>query len=291
MATPEARLHHNAPGEFFVDSTCIDCDTCRFMAPRTFTAREGQASVAEQPRTPEERLRAQMALVSCPTASIGTETRQDLSAAIDALPDRVADDVYHCGFHSEASFGASSYLVVRGEDRGNVLVDSPRFTKPLVRKIEALGGIATMFLTHRDDVADHEKFRAHFGCERVMHAADAGRRTRDLERLIEGDEEVALDDETLVIPTPGHTKGSACLLYAEKFLFTGDHIAWSPSRNHIYAFRSVCWYDWKTLVRSAERLSGYRFEWILPGHGRRCHFPAERMSDELEKGLAWMRAA
>ena len=29
------------------------------------------------------------------------------------------------------------------------------------------------------------------------------------------------------------------LLYRDKFLFTGDHIAWSATRGHIYAFRSV----------------------------------------------------
>ncbi|HXV63838.1 MAG TPA: MBL fold metallo-hydrolase [Vicinamibacteria bacterium] len=289
MARVDRRLAHNAPGDFFVDSSCIDCDTCRWMAPETFAQREDQASVRSQPETGEERLRAEMALVSCPTASIGTEERHDLTAAIEALPDRIEDNVYHCGFHSESSFGATSYLVVR--ESGNILVDSPRFTRPLVRKIESLGGIAMMFLTHRDDVADHARFNAHFGCVRVLHRADVGPGTRDVERLIEGDEPVRLDDDVLVVPTPGHTRGSACLLYASRFLFTGDHIAWSPSRRHIYAFRSACWYDWSTLVRSAERLTAYEFEWILPGHGRRCHFPRERMAHELQKGLDWMRAA
>ena len=40
MANASRRLPHNAPGDFFVDSTCIDCDTCRWMAPATFTRRE-----------------------------------------------------------------------------------------------------------------------------------------------------------------------------------------------------------------------------------------------------------
>ncbi|XP_015064361.1 uncharacterized protein LOC107009532 [Solanum pennellii] len=29
----EARRPQNVSGEFFVDHTCIDCDTCRWMAP------------------------------------------------------------------------------------------------------------------------------------------------------------------------------------------------------------------------------------------------------------------
>src|SRR5574342_371172 len=167
MAHPSKRLSHNAPGDFYVDSSCIDCDTCRWMAPETFTEREDQASVHHQPATEAARRRALMALVSCPTASIGTVEKHDAGPALEALPDRVEADVFHCGFHSESSFGAASYLIVRGE--GNVLVDSPRFTMPLVRRLEDLGGVSRMFLTHRDDVADHRRFREHFGCERVMH--------------------------------------------------------------------------------------------------------------------------
>ncbi len=52
---------------------------------------------------------------------------------------------------------------------GNVLVDSPRFAGSLVRRIEEMGGVSLMFLSHRDDIADHAKFSAHFGCPRVMH--------------------------------------------------------------------------------------------------------------------------
>ena len=64
--------------------------------------------------------------------------------------------VYHNGYHSRASYGAASYLVVR--DGGNVLVDSPRYFGPLEQKIRAMGGIEYMFLTHEDDVADHERW-------------------------------------------------------------------------------------------------------------------------------------
>jgi glyoxylase-like metal-dependent hydrolase (beta-lactamase superfamily II) len=230
-----------------------------------------------------------MALVSCPTASIGTTRKHELAPVIASFPDPIHDNVFHCGFHSESSFGATSYFIARKE--GNVLVDSPRFTLPLVRRFEEMGGISLMFLTHRDDVADHRRFREHFGCERVLHVRDVGRDTQEVERKVEGEEPVSLARDLLVIPTPGHTRGSACLLYRDEFLFTGDHLAWSESRGHIYAFRSACWYDWSTLVRSSEKLRSYSFEWILPGHGRRCHFPRERMASEMERALRWMREA
>ena len=286
MARVEERLEHNVAGEFFVDSSCIDCDTCRWMAPETFVARGGQASVHHQPTGDAETKRALMALLSCPTSSIGTESKHDVAAATAALPDRVRDNVYHCGYHAESSFGAASYFIVR--DGGNVLVDSPRFTRPLVRRLEELGGVSTMFLTHRDDVADHQKFHDHFGCERVLHQDEIRGGTRDIERPVAGLEPVSLDDDLLVIPTPGHTQGSCCLLYRNEFLFTGDHIAWSESRGHIVGFRGACWYDWDTLVESTGKLVGYDFEWILPGHGRRCYFEKDAMRDELAKALRWM---
>ena len=41
MARLANRLPDNVPGEFYVDSSCIDCDTCRQVAPALETkARE-----------------------------------------------------------------------------------------------------------------------------------------------------------------------------------------------------------------------------------------------------------
>lgn len=288
MANAAKRLDHNVPGDFYVDSSCIDCDTCRWMAPDTFLRRAGQASVHAQPQRHEHRLRAEMALLSCPTGSIGTEDRHDLASARAALPDEILSGVHHCGYHHEQSFGAASYLIVREE--GNILVDSPRFTRGLVKRLEELGGVATMFLTHIDDVADHERFARHFGCERILHARDARRpELRRLERLIEGDDRVELAPDVVLIPVPGHTEGSTCLLWAESCLFTGDHIAMSASLGHLYAFRSACWFDWDELIASTEKLKTERFEWILPGHGRRTRIDAEAMPQALDAAIRWMK--
>src|ERR1700722_18446434 len=161
MAQIDLRLPENVDGEFFVDSTCIDCDACRQIAPASFRDHGDQSSVYQQPRNPGELHRAFMALVSCPTASIGTVSHRSARSGVAAFPVHVVDDVYFCGFTSEASFGPWSYLIVRPpEQGGNVLVDSPRFTTPLVKRIEEMGGVNLMFLTHRDDIADHAKFAA-----------------------------------------------------------------------------------------------------------------------------------
>ena len=36
MADLKKKLSTNVAGDFFVDSTCINCDTCRQLAPATF---------------------------------------------------------------------------------------------------------------------------------------------------------------------------------------------------------------------------------------------------------------
>jgi glyoxylase-like metal-dependent hydrolase (beta-lactamase superfamily II) len=145
-----------------------------------------------------------------------------------------------------------------------------------------------MFLTHQDDVADHAKFRERFGCERVLHEADVGHDTRDVEHRLTGDDPVALAPDLVAIPVPGHTPGSVCLLYRNEFLFTGDHLAWSDRIGNLYAFRDACWMDWSVQVASMRRLLAYEFAWVLPGHGRRAHFGRDEMRRRLERCVAWM---
>jgi glyoxylase-like metal-dependent hydrolase (beta-lactamase superfamily II)/ferredoxin len=293
VARIEERLPENADGEFYVDASCIDCATCRLVAPAVFGPLARDLSyVHRQPQSDEDRARALMALVACPTASIGTVHRADPAAALAAaaaFPEPLDDDVYYCGFAAEASFGASSYLVVR--PGGNVLVDSPRAAGPLLRRLGELGGVRTMFLTHRDDVADHARFRRHFGCQRVLHARDVASGTAEVERKVEGDDPVALADDLTMIPVPGHTRGSAALLYRGRYLFSGDHLMGTEDGRALYASRGVCWYSWPEQVRSMERLLDFEFEWVLPGHGgrHRADSPAA-MRREIERVIARMRS-
>jgi hypothetical protein len=39
-----------------------------------------------------------------------------------------------------------------------------------------------------------------------------------------------------------------------------------------------------------EKLAGYPFEWVLPGHGRRFHASRETMRERMRECLRWMRA-
>ena len=56
MADPTDKVPGQAPGKYFVDSNCIDCDICRDTAPGDFRADEdeGYSYVFKQPKNHEE---------------------------------------------------------------------------------------------------------------------------------------------------------------------------------------------------------------------------------------------
>jgi glyoxylase-like metal-dependent hydrolase (beta-lactamase superfamily II) len=154
-----------------------------------------------------------------------------------------------------------------------------------------LGGVRCMFLTHRDDVADHAAFQRRFGCDRVLHERDVTSGTRAVERKLTGDEPIPLAEDLVAIPVPGHTAGSAVLLYKETFLFTGDHLMASEDDGLLHASRDVCWYSWPEQIRSMERLLDFRFDWVLPGHGGSYRASsASAMKNDLERVVAEMKS-
>ncbi len=284
------RRPENCDGDFYVDDSCIDCDACRALAPEIYAAIGGQSAVRQQPQSPLQRRDALLALVACPTASIGTRSpAPEMGQARSAFPLPVDDsgEVLYCGYHSEKSFGAAAYFLPRPE--GNILIDCPRQAAPLFQRLQDLGGVTHMLLTHGDDVAEHAAYHARFGCERWIHAGDR-HAAPQAEHVMQGVAPVSLAADLLAIPVPGHTRGSCCYLYRGRYLFTGDHLAYSERRGHLYAFRDACWYSWKEQTASMEKLLDYAFEWVLPGHGRRGQAPAADMRRSLEQCLAWMKA-
>lgn len=288
MADIKKRLPENVPGQFFVDSTCIDCDTCRQLAPETFGDSGDYAFVYAQPQGEEQKRAAMRALICCPTGSIGTLGGNNAREVMGDFPLPLEDEVYYCGFNSPKSYGGNSYFIRHPE--GNWLVDSPKYIPQLVDKFERLCGISCIFLTHRDDVADAGKYAQRFSSLRIIHRADLGAEP-SAEIIIEGSEPVAYSPDFILIPTPGHTRGHCVLLYKNRFLFTGDHLWWSREEGRLEASREVCWYSWREQTRSMARLLDFNFEWVLPGHGQRIKLAPEEMRRQLAALVERMRAA
>ncbi len=287
MANLKKRLPQNVPGDFFVDSTCINCDACRQLAPDTFADSGDYSFVRTQPRNPTEERRALRALLACPTGSIGTVGRPDVSAVKEDFPLPLEDGVSYCGFNSPKSYGGNSYFIQHPD--GNWLIDAPKYLPHLVRRFQEAGGIRFVFLTHRDDVADAERYAATFDSRRVIHRAELDAQP-GAEMVLEGTEPTLLTPEFLVIPTPGHTEGHCVLLYRDRFLFTGDHLDWDRDSQELSASQDFCWYSWTEQTASMAKLATYTFEWVLPGHGQRVRLPAERMKREMAALVERMRA-
>ncbi|CAL5228056.1 g11121 [Coccomyxa viridis] len=272
---------------FFVDHTCIDCDTCRWMAPEFYKRKNQQSAVVRQPETEDERIEAFRALLSCPTYSIHgpSDAKAEQRAAEESFPRLIqgTENCYHCGFHDELSFGCASYLIKRPE--GNILVDVPRYVPKLVNRIKELGGAKYIFLTHRDDVAAHYKWASALGAERIMHQAETNekQKTDEVEHKLEGEGPWSLPDgseDCQIIFTPGHTEAHCVLLYKpQKVLFSGDHLAadsvaeWNarfePNDDGFLGIsRNFNWWRVDKQVESCTKLADYDWLMLLPGHGR-----------------------
>lgn len=278
MANPNKRVPENTPGDFFVDSTCIDCDTCRQVAPSVFGQAPNTSFVHTQPAGVADRRQALQALLACPTGSIGCLGGENVRAVMGDFPLPVEEPVFYCGYNSPKSYGGNSYFV-RHPD-GNWLIDSPKFVAPLVRRLEELGGIEHIFLTHRDDVADADRYAAHFHARRVIHRDELSSQP-GAEVVLDGAGPWELAPGFLAIATPGHTKGHCVLLVENRFLFTGDHLDWDRDAHRLSASEDYCWHSWPEQIESLRRLADYQFEWVLPGHGQRVRLPAAEMRVEV----------
>lgn len=297
MANIREKYSDNVDGNFFVDRTCINCDTCRQLAPQIFSEQPDHSFVAKQPENASEERVATLALLCCPTGSIGTTGRNETREAINDLPLELTSGIFYCGFNSPRSYGGNSYFIEN--EHGNWLVDSPKFLPHLVRKFREAGGIKYIFLTHRDDIADAARYAEEFSAARIIHLDDSDSAPGAEIVLAISESTTASaalhknfsDDlsDFVFIPTPGHTKGHMLLLYQSDYLFTGDHLAYDREAKTLEAFRSHCWYSWKEQIKSMERLSRHAFSWIFTGHGERIHMEKNQMHEHLMRLIEDMK--
>jgi glyoxylase-like metal-dependent hydrolase (beta-lactamase superfamily II)/ferredoxin len=266
----------NAPGAWYVDRDCINCKAAQTVAPHLIVERDGQSVFAHQPEDAAELAAAWRARLLCPTASIHAEGLSDPPP--DVFPELMTGDVFRLGFNARHSWGAHSFFITR--TRGNAMVDAPRWTKHVTEAIERLGGLAMVLLTHRDDVADAERYASHFGARVFIHSDDRAAAPYASD-ILDGREPIALDDDLRAIPLPGHTKGSVGYLFEERCLFSGDSLSWSFETEDLRASKSVCWYSWAEQTNSLRRLAAQRFEWVFAGHGGSIHLPQAEMRARL----------
>jgi glyoxylase-like metal-dependent hydrolase (beta-lactamase superfamily II) len=280
--------------------------------------------VISQPRTQQELDAARTAAAGCGFNAIrlgkpqSTRNRAQRSPIWNDWPRPVDEDVWALGRPSTSNYGAFAYFIKRPD--GGVLVDLPRPNDELFAWLDAHGGVRWIFLTHKDHVQHHAAYAARFSdAQRILGRADVNRwqtpftdKTTDVEIKIAADlgpctlQGSPIDPSTIsehpliVLPQPGHTPGSLCLLYDQRVLFTGDHLAYSNRHGHLIAPRLQCWDDWKRQTDSIDHLAQWanaghlRFRSVLPGHGEWVRFDdiadAAATAAQLHRAVEWMRA-
>lgn len=74
MAILAKRFSKNAPGRYYIDAECIDCNLCRTIAPDIFKWEQDEYSyVGRQPKDKKEEQRCREALEECPVSAIGDD--------------------------------------------------------------------------------------------------------------------------------------------------------------------------------------------------------------------------
>jgi glyoxylase-like metal-dependent hydrolase (beta-lactamase superfamily II) len=289
VARTDRRHPSGVDGPWFVDDRCIDCDAARQVAPGLVVRDpgDGVSVFARQPATADEVAMAWRAVLVCPTRSVGHETIRQPPAGV--FPHHLGDDVHRLGHNSVDSFGAHSYLVVRAG--GNLMIDAPRWTRQLLEPIAALGGIDAVLLTHRDDVADADRYARHFGASVWIHADDRSAAPYATD-LVHGTAAREVLSGVTGFPAPGHTRGSVLWHVDDHLLFSGDSLAWDPRRERLTAFRDACWFSWEAQTASLDRFarSSLRFDRLFCGHGWNHDAPAEVMHRHLVDLVARMPA-
>ena len=170
MARADLAHPKNAAGPWFVDTRCIRCDAARNWAPGLIDMdADGRSFVAYQPVGEEQEAVLWRAAAGCPTRSIGNH--QQPREPTGVFPYQLTQGVFALGNNALSSFGAHSYLVARPD--GNMMIDSPRFSRPLAAHVDKLGGVAHVLLTHRDDVADAARWAERYGARVWIGDADS----------------------------------------------------------------------------------------------------------------------
>ena len=190
----------------------------------------------------------------------------------------MTDGVFALGNNAKSSFAAHSFLVTRPD--GNLMIDSPRFNRPLADSIDALDGIAHVLLSHRDDVADAGRWAERYGARVWIGEtdADAAPYATDLTGV---ESVTVISPGAVSIPAPGHTQGHVLYHVDDRVLFTGDTLHWNHRRGEFDVFPKQTFFSWAALADTMDLIAALNVEWMFAGHGMWNKVSAEEWERQM----------
>ena len=138
-----------------------------------------------------------------------------------------------------------------------------------IRKTKAESKYIINTHCHFDHILANEEIRKETGVKILIHKAEKEFINFEADRFLEEGDEIKIGDIILkVLHTPGHTRGSICLI-GENFIFTGDTLF-----KEGYGRTDLPGGSQKDLEESLERLSKLLKPGITvyPGHGEIFNF-------------------
>ncbi|WP_072619702.1 hypothetical protein [Spirulina major] len=186
-------------------------------------------------------------------------------------PNAVLPDIFTLPVDPKTAGGAAYFIV---ENSGqNIIVDCPLWTEELEQFLTAQGGVAALFITHRDAIAPSlGHIQQRFHCSVVIQEQEA---YLIPERSVTPfQDDYRLSPDLLAFWTPGYSPGSSCL-YFEQYggvLFTGRHLL-PVATNAIAPLRRPKTFHWfrqlASVAKLRDRFTPETLHYLCPGANTR----------------------
>ena len=164
------------------------------------------------------------------------------------------------------TLGGTAYLIV--ENEGNILLDCPAWDEANQNFLRSLGGVRSLFITHRGGIGKTRQIQQTFECGVLIQEQEAyllpGLRVTTFGH------EFDLSPSAEAIWTPGHSPGSSCLYYVGEggVLFSGRHLLPNQLGEPI-PLRTAKTFHWPRQLKSVQllldRFTPETLEYICPG--------------------------
>jgi glyoxylase-like metal-dependent hydrolase (beta-lactamase superfamily II) len=174
------------------------------------------------------------------------------------------------GTDPNSSRGKHHYCYVLQTARGNVMVhppDAPTFIATSGDRLDALGGVQWIFLTHYGDANPNvRRFAERWQLRLLVHEADLEIASNRIGERLTAEtfrEPFSLDSRCDVLLFPGHTAGYSCMsakLASGTYLLSGHLIVESKLAWHAAASRERA----EASVDSLRRLAALEVDFLLP---------------------------